>query len=115
VSILSDKKYVNRLQSNCRNHNHLFKYFIEETTFDQGDREFLVYSAIARGELYKLRVLFNAGYDLATYRGIFDVALRYGRNEVVRYLRFTHKLDPNKYGHVLDFDNYKKDHRYIYY
>lgn len=111
--IKGNKLYVLRLQSTCKTMTKLFSLLIEED-FDMGDPEFLVYSIIARGELSKLEVL-SAHYVIEDYPGVMDVALRFGRHQVIQYFVDTLKQNIRYYGKIVDFENYKDSPRYLYY
>jgi len=112
--IFENKTYIYRVQSGIQNHDKLFDYLINYTDFVIDDPEYLVYSIIARGELEKLKIL-NKQIDISNYIGIYDVAVKYGRSVLVRYMRFNLNIDPTEYGKILDFANYTPNHRYIYY
>jgi len=109
----TNKKYILRLQSSCRTLTKIFGLLINEE-FDMGDPEFLVYSIIARGELSKLQILSNM-YVIEDYPGVLDVALRYGRNAIIKYFKEVLQLDIPYYGKIMDFENYTDSPRYIYY
>lgn len=112
-NIKQNKKYVLRLQSTCKTLTKVFEQLIREE-FNMGDPEFLVYSIIARGELVKLQILSDL-YVIEDYPGVLDVALRYGRNVIIKYFRDTLELDFPYYGKIMDFENYNSNPRYIYY
>jgi hypothetical protein len=112
-TLKTNKKYILRLQSSCRTLTKIFGLLVKEE-FDMGDPEFLVYSIIARGELSKLQILSNM-YVIEDYPGVIDVALRYGRNTVIKYFKEVLKLDIPYYGKIMDFENYTDNPRYIYY
>lgn len=112
-TIKHNKKYILRLQGTCRTLTKIFGLLVEEE-FDMGDPEFLVYSIIARGELGKLQILSNL-YVIEDYSGVLDVALRYGRNNIIKYFHDTLELDFPYYGKIMDFENYIDNPRYIYY
>lgn len=111
--IKHNKKYILRLQGTCKTLTKIFNVLIKEE-FDMGDPEFLVYSIIARGELSKLQILSNL-YVIEDYPGVLDVALRYGRNAILKYFRDTLELELPYYGKVMDFENYVDNPRYVYY
>lgn len=111
--IKGDKLYILRLQSTCRTMTKLFSLLIEEN-FNMGDPEFLVYSIIARGELSKLEVL-SAHYVIEDYSGVMDVALRFGRYQIIQYFVDTLKQNIKYYGKIMDFENYRDNPRYLYY
>uniref|UniRef100_A0A6C0J5F0 Uncharacterized protein n=1 Tax=viral metagenome TaxID=1070528 RepID=A0A6C0J5F0_9ZZZZ len=114
--IKADKRYVLLLQHNSINYNKLFETFIDNY-YEVGDFEFLLYSVIARGELTKLKKLFNTYDNIEEYMGLFDVALRFGRIEVIKYLLNDIELygKIKKYGRIMEFNNYEYNQRYMYY
>lgn len=112
--ILQNKTYIYRVQSNIHNHTELFDYILNYTDFYVDDPEYLTYSIIARDELNKLKILEKI-FNIAEFKGVFDVALRFGRIRIVKYLKYTLKLDINDYGHILEFENYTPNYRYVYY
>jgi hypothetical protein len=112
-SLKLSKKYILRLQGTCRTLTKIFSLLVNEE-FDMGDPEFLVYSIIARGEIGKLQILSEL-YVIEDYPGVLDVALRYGRHEIIKYFRDSLELDFPYYGKIMDFENYKDNPRYIYY
>jgi hypothetical protein len=111
--IKANKKYILRLQDTNRTLTNIFNALVNEG-FELGDPEFLVYSIIARGELSKLLILSNL-YVIEDYPGVLDVALRYGRDHILRYFLEIAELDFAYYGKILDFENYKHSPRYMYY
>ena len=112
-AIRCNRSYILRLQGTHRTHSRLFRLLLEHN-FDMGDEEFLVYSIVARGELSKLRSLASL-YIIEEYPALFDVALRYGRADIIKYFIQELGLDINSYGKVPDFANYTDDYKYIYY
>jgi len=108
-----DKKYVLRLQSVSRTLTKIFDLLVS-AEFDMGDPEFLVYSIISRGELCKLKIL-GSLYVIEDYPAVLDVALRYGRHNIIQYFKDTLELDFTYYGKIMDFENYKDNPRYMYY
>jgi hypothetical protein len=112
-TLKDNKKYILRLQGTCQTLTDIFDLLVKEE-FDMGDPEFLVYSIISRGELGKLQILSNL-YVIEDYPGVLDVALRYGRNSIIRYFQDELELDFPYYGKIMDFENYKDNPRYIYY
>lgn len=113
-SIIKDNKlYILRLQSTSRTMTKLFSLLIDEK-FNMGDPEFLVYSIIARGELSKLEVL-SAHYVIEDYPGVMDVAVRFGRYQMIQYFVDTLKQNIRCYGKIMDFENYRDNPRYLYY
>lgn len=114
--IRSDQRYLLNLQSNCFSFNQLFMVLVDED-FDVGDFKYLLYSVIARGELLKFQKL-NETYDgVDEYPGILDIALRYGRYELIEYMFDKLKIAESlsDYGKIMEFENYINSHRYIYY
>ncbi len=111
--IKQDKKYILRLQSTHRSLNKIFKTLLN-AGFEMGDSEFLVYSIIARGELVKLKILAES-YVIEDYPAVLDMALRYGRSEIITYFLSNMKLDIRLYGKIIDFENYTDNCRYMYY
>jgi hypothetical protein len=111
--IKQNKKYMLKLQSTCRTLIKIFQVLVQED-FDMGDPEFLVYSIISRGELHKLEILCQQ-YVIEDYPGVLDVAMRFGRHIIIKYFINTLNLDIQYYGKILDFENYKDNHRYLYY
>lgn len=115
--VIGDHTYVYRLQSGIMNHTSLFKYMIVDGNFSVGEPDFLVYSVIVRGELDKLRILSDV-FDLDNidmFPGIYDVAVKHGRSEIIKYLRFHVGLDLTKYGKVMEFENYPSTHKFMFY
>lgn len=113
TSIKQDKKYILKLQSTYRSLNKIFKSLLN-AGFDMGDSEFLVYSIIARGEFVKLKTLAES-YVIEDYPGVLDIALRYGRLEIIIYFLSQMKIDTRLYGKIVDFENYTDNCRYMYY
>ena len=112
--IYLDKTYIYRIQSGIQNHNDLFEYLVTKSRFYLEDPEFLTYSVVARGELKKFKILSKI-YDVSEFKALFAVALRWGRSKIIKYIRNTLELDLSQYGRVLEFENYKHSHRYVYY
>jgi hypothetical protein len=104
-----NKRYILDLQSDNKSFVAIFERLLE-LDFDIGDPEFLLYSIVARGELSKFKLLAKH-YVIDEYYGILDVALRFGRYQIIEY--FMTKM--NMYGCVLDFVNYTENFRYLYY
>lgn len=119
ADILSDRTYIYRLQSNIFNHFELFKFMVA-AGFDLGDESFLINSIISRGEVEKLKILepfINlAGTAETQFPFVFATALKFGRHEVIRYLRQL-KLDPSavRFGRVLDLEHYEDNPKYVFY
>lgn len=111
--IKANKKYILQLQDSNRTLTNIFNALLHEG-FEIGDPEFLVYSVIARGELSKLLSL-SSLYVIEDYPGVLDVALRYGRDNILRYFYEIAELDFAYYGKIMDFENYKHSPRYMYY
>jgi hypothetical protein len=111
--IKGNKKYIMKLQSTSKTMMKLFGAFVDDD-YDMGDPEFLVYSIIARGELDKLQLLSN-NYVIEDYPAVLDMALMYGRHDIIRYFIDTLKLDIKYYGKIVDFENYKDNPRYLFY
>ena len=111
--IKQDKKYLLRTQSTHRSLNKIFKTLFLNS-FEIGEPEFLVYSIIARGELQKLKLLIES-YIVEDYPAVLDVALRYGRYNILYYFVNTTKIDLPIYGKIIDFENYIDNCRYLYY
>lgn len=115
--VLDDHTYLYRLQSGIMNHTSLFKYMITEGNFSLGEPDFLVYSIVARGELDKLRILSDVFDldDIEMFPAIYDVAIKHGRSEIIKYLRFHIGLDLTKYGKVIELENYPTTHKFMFY
>jgi len=112
-NIKDNKKYILKLQSTNKSYLPIFKLMLDNA-FELGDLEFLVYSIIARGELYKLKML-SDNYVIEDYEAVLDVALRYGRHNILEYFISEHNIDVKFYGKVMDFENYNDNFRYLYY
>ena len=113
VKIAENRRYILHLQGNNNNYVELFRAMLLRG-FDMGDPEFLVYSLIARGELDKLKLLARY-YKIEDYPAIFDVALRYGRLQVLEYFIKDCGVEPAYYGNIMDFENFMDNARYLYY
>lgn len=119
--IIHNPLYVLRLQESMYSHSDIFELLITND-FASGNLEFLVYSLIARDEKEKLKILCLHGLTdtIVAYRGIFDIALRFGRSDVIKFLletlrEATGKVTISKYGRILDQENYEHGHKYVYY
>lgn len=111
--IKSDKRYIMRLQKNSNSYNRLFDVLFDND-FEAGDLEFLLYSVITRGEIYKLRKMFEV-YSIEECPGIFDIAMRYGRIKILEYLLDAVDIDLDDYGKILNFANIEDNIKYMYY
>jgi len=114
--IKSDKRYILGLQHNNENYNMLFETLIDNY-FDVGDFDFLLQSVIARGEMFKLKILCDTYDHVEVYMGLIDVALKFGRLNILRYLLYELEMaeDFEQYGRVMEFANYEDNPRYMYY
>lgn len=114
--IKSDKRYILNLQHNSENYNMLFETLIDNY-FEVGDFDFLLHSVIARGEMFKLKILCDTYDSIEEYMGLIDVALRFGRHNVLQYLLYEVEManEFEQYGNVMEFANYEDNPRYIYY
>lgn len=111
--LCENKRYILDLQSNNKSFVSIFKYLLD-ANFETGDLEFLVYSVVARGELSKFKIIeqsYENIYDV--YPGILDVALRYGRYQIIEYVLIN--SDGYIHGNILNFGNYQENFRYLYY
>jgi len=115
--ILGDHTYIYRLQSGIIGHSGLFKYMIINGNFSIGDPDFLVYSVIARGEKEKLHTLSEILEldNIGQFPGIFDVAVKHGRYEIIKYLVEECNIDISQYGKVLEFPHYPDTHKCMFY
>jgi hypothetical protein len=102
-----NKRYILDLQSNNKSFISIFKHLME-AKFETGDLQFLTYSIIARGELSKFKII-EQYINIDDYPGAIDVALRYGRYQIIEHLL------PRSEGTNVDFANYTENFRYLYY
>lgn len=112
--IKSDKRYIYTLQHNSQNYLELFAVLIE-TYFEVGDFNFLLHSVAARGELAKLRILCDNFDGIEKHTELIEVALRFGRLNILRFLLYDLEMSSQPLGHVLEFPNYRDNPRMIYY
>jgi len=110
--ILIDPSYLYMLQSSSKNHTDLFEFFIVNTNITVGDLTFLVRSLVARGELPKFKIL-QPLYDLTKITGLLELALRYGRIEMLEYL--VTDLDLTVKPDLVNLVQLEDDPKYLYY
>jgi hypothetical protein len=106
AAITNCKYYLLNLQSGHLDHTDMFKILFDND-FELGDPEKLIYMLIARGEIEKLKHVAEV-YVIEDYISIFDVALRFGRYDVIRFLLTDMDLNLEMFGKVLDFENYEQ-------
>lgn len=110
--IKSNPEYILTCQHDSCNYGELFDVLFDND-FDLGDVEFLIYSVIARGELSKLKKIYEV-YTIEEHSGIFSTALRFGRDEIINFL-IESDIDVNDYGNIIHFEHYVENPRLIYY
>ena len=104
-NIKSNSFYILNLQKTHICHNEMFILLVKND-FDIGNPESLIYSLIARGELTKVKCISDF-YVIEDLQCIFDVALKYGRHNIISYLLddLELKLELESFNKILDFEN----------
>jgi hypothetical protein len=103
--IKNNSFYISNLQRSHECHNEIFLLLVSND-FEIGQPESMVYSLIARGELTKVKCIADI-YVIEDFQCIFDIALKYGRSNIISYFIEDLKLKAtvDTYGKILDFDN----------
>ena len=110
---IKDKKYyILDLHKDENSYNELFTILFNND-FEIGDPEVLIYSIIARGELTKVKCI-SYSYVIEDYISIFDIAVRYGRHNIIKFLLEEININLETFGKVLDFENYVENSHFIY-
>ena len=104
-SIKNNSFYILNLQSTNECHNEIF-ILLFTNDFEIGHPESLVYTLIARGELTKVKCIADI-FIIEDFPAIFDIALRYGRFNIINYFIDDLQLNVKLFGKVIDFDNLK--------
>lgn len=99
--------YIKNLQETGVSHNNVFELLFTNE-FNVGDPEELIYIIIARGETNKIKTISDI-YIIEDYLGIFDVAVKYGRCEIIKFLMTNLELNIEMFGKILDFENYNTE------
>lgn len=112
--IKADKRYIYTLQHNSKNYSELFTALIEHY-FEVGDFQFLLHTLVARGELGKIRILCDNFDGVERHTELIEVALRFGRLNVLRFLLYDLEMSEQQLCNVLEFPNYRDNPRMVYY